>query len=72
MTKFQWFKGFLSTEDKVLPGNIGLKDQVKALKYIQENIHVFGGNPKSVTISGMSAGSASVHFMYLSPLTRGM
>lgn len=62
----------MSTEDTILPGNNGLKDQVMALRYIQENIHMFGGDPKSVTISGMSAGSASLHFMYLSPLSRGM
>lgn len=37
--------GFLSTEDANCPGNFGLKDQVMALKWIQQNIKQFGGNP---------------------------
>lgn len=59
--------GFLSTEDKVLPGNNGLKDQLKALQFIKENIRAFGGNPGSITLTGWSAGGASVHLMYLNP-----
>lgn len=63
--------GFLSLEDKVLPGNNGLKDQALALKWVKANIHYFGGNPNSITITGMSAGSASVHLHTLSPSTTG-
>ncbi|XP_045467364.1 venom carboxylesterase-6-like [Harmonia axyridis] len=64
--------GFLSTEDDVSPGNNGLKDQILALKWIKENIQFFGGNPNSITISGMSAGGASVHFHMLSLKSRGL
>ncbi|XP_017776969.1 PREDICTED: venom carboxylesterase-6-like [Nicrophorus vespilloides] len=64
--------GFLSTEDENLPGNIGMKDQVMALKWIKNNIKYFGGNPDSITITGLSAGGASVHFHLLSPLSRGL
>ncbi|XP_039294745.1 venom carboxylesterase-6 isoform X1 [Nilaparvata lugens] len=64
--------GFMSTGDKVLPGNLGLKDQVAALKWIRDNIRQFGGNPDSVTIEGISAGGVSVHYQYLSPLSRGL
>lgn len=64
--------GFLSTEDEVLPGNLGLKDQVAALKWIKENIQYFGGNPDSVTLTGVSAGGSSVQLHYLSPLSRGL
>lgn len=63
--------GFLSTQDGVVPGNNGLKDQILALKWVQQNIRSFGGNSNSVTIDGFSAGGSSVHFHYLSPLSRG-
>ena len=61
----------MSTEDEVVPGNMGMKDQVMALRWVKENIKSFGGNPDSVTISGLSAGGASVHYHYLSPLSKG-
>ncbi|XP_044261769.1 venom carboxylesterase-6-like [Tribolium madens] len=64
--------GFLSTEDEVVPGNNGMKDQIFALEFVKKYIRYFGGNPDSVTISGMSAGGASVHFHYLSPKSRGL
>ncbi|KAL6420042.1 hypothetical protein ACFW04_010998 [Cataglyphis niger] len=52
--------GFLSTGDSKAPGNLGLKDQVVALRWVQRNIVAFGGNPDSVTISGYSIGGFSV------------
>ncbi|XP_068913115.1 venom carboxylesterase-6-like [Tenebrio molitor] len=64
--------GFLSTEDNVVPGNNGLKDQILALHWIKQNAKYFGGNSDSITIAGMSAGGASVHFHYLSPKSRGL
>ncbi|KAJ8930542.1 hypothetical protein NQ314_016657 [Rhamnusium bicolor] len=66
--------GFLSLEDESLgvPGNAGLKDQALALKWIQQNIHNFGGDASNVTIFGESAGGASVHYLTLSPLTKGL
>lgn len=64
--------GFLSYEDEDLPGNLGLKDQVEALKWVQRNIAAFNGDPTRVTITGFSAGGASVHLHYMSPLTDGL
>lgn len=67
----RWRLGFLSTEDAVCPGNFGLKDQVAALRWVRDNIAAFGGNKGKVTISGESAGGASVHYHMISPLARG-
>nr|QIK02111.1 carboxylesterase 11 [Holotrichia parallela] len=66
--------GFLSLNDLKLgvPGNAGLKDQVLALKWVQKNIRNFGGDPENVTIFGESAGGASVHFLMLSPMSKGL
>ncbi|KAK9511419.1 hypothetical protein O3M35_000080 [Rhynocoris fuscipes] len=64
--------GFLSTEDNHIPGNNGLKDQNLALKWIKKNIAAFGGNPNSITLTGLSAGGASVHYHMLSPLSQGL
>ncbi|RXG54658.1 putative sodium-dependent multivitamin transporter, partial [Armadillidium vulgare] len=62
--------GFLSTEDEILPGNMGLKDQQLALKWVQQNIECFGGDPNLVTIFGGSSGGSSVHLQMLSPGSR--
>ncbi|XP_044128878.1 fatty acyl-CoA hydrolase precursor, medium chain-like [Bufo gargarizans] len=64
--------GFFSTGDEQLPGNYGLLDQVAALRWVQENIADFGGDPTSVTIFGESAGAISVSFLVLSPLAKGL
>lgn len=64
--------GFLSTEDDVIPGNFGLKDQVEALKWVQRNIEAFNGDAQRVMIVGNSAGGASVHLHYMSSLSDGL
>uniref|UniRef100_A0A3B4GAA5 Carboxylic ester hydrolase n=1 Tax=Pundamilia nyererei TaxID=303518 RepID=A0A3B4GAA5_9CICH len=64
--------GFLSTGDENISGNFGLLDQVEALKWIQQHIHNFGGDPGLVTIFGESAGGVSVSLLLLSPLSDGL
>ncbi|CAG9857130.1 unnamed protein product [Phyllotreta striolata] len=64
--------GFLSTEDTVIPGNYGLKDQQLGLRWVQENIRYFGGDPRRVTIFGESAGSASVAYQLLGKNSEGL
>ncbi|BES89328.1 esterase [Nesidiocoris tenuis] len=64
--------GFLSLEDDIVPGNNGLKDQNLALKWVNQHISAFGGDPNKITIVGMSAGAGSVHFHVLSPQSKGL
>ncbi|KAL7039248.1 hypothetical protein ACKWTF_009844 [Chironomus riparius] len=64
--------GFLATGTKDAYGNMGLKDQVLALKWVQKNIAHFGGNPDQVTISGLSAGSFSVTAQMGSVMSQGL
>ncbi|RVE50094.1 hypothetical protein evm_005300, partial [Chilo suppressalis] len=64
--------GFLSLENDEVPGNMGLKDQVMALKWVRDNIEAFGGDPARVTIFGESAGAASVHLHMLSKASEGL
>ncbi|XP_043268660.1 juvenile hormone esterase-like isoform X2 [Venturia canescens] len=64
--------GFLNLEDGEVSGNQGLKDQLLALEWVQKNIENFGGDRENVTIFGESAGGASVHYLTLSPLAKGL
>ncbi|KAH8322746.1 hypothetical protein KR059_004704 [Drosophila kikkawai] len=57
--------GFVSTGDRELPGNNGLKDQRLALQWIRHNIASFGGLPENIVVIGHSAGGASVHLQLL-------
>jgi para-nitrobenzyl esterase len=69
-----WFASpYLRTGDKLDDsGNYGALDIIKALKWVNENIANFGGNPGNVTIAGQSAGGINVHSMLVSPLAKGL
>lgn len=68
------FSGFLNFEDPSLPAtrNLGIKDQRLALKWVQQNIKFFGGDPNNVTIFGCSSGASSIHYHILSQESKGL
>ncbi|XP_070687085.1 carboxylesterase 3 isoform X2 [Pempheris klunzingeri] len=64
--------GFLSTGDEHAKGNWGFLDQLAALRWVQENIEAFGGDPQTVTVAGESAGGISASILTLSPQSKGL
>lgn len=62
--------GFINLGTQVYSGNMGLKDQQLAIKWVFDNIEHFSGDNKRITIFGESAGGSSVHFQVLSSESR--
>jgi para-nitrobenzyl esterase len=52
--------------------NAGILDQNLALKWVQENIAAFGGDPDRVLVHGQSAGGMSTRMHLTSPLAKGL
>jgi para-nitrobenzyl esterase len=53
-------------------GDFGLQDQQFAMKWVQQNISAFGGDPANITIMGSSAGASSVCDQIASRTARGL
>jgi para-nitrobenzyl esterase len=63
--------GALGGEPRIA-SNLGLRDQIAALRWVREHIAAFGGDPERVTIAGESAGSACVAALMTAPAARGL
>ncbi|MDJ0376613.1 carboxylesterase/lipase family protein [Cryobacterium sp. PH31-L1] len=61
-----------ATAEHPFESNLGLRDQVAALQWVQENIHAFGGDPDAVTLFGESAGGNAVTTLMTVPSAAGV
>lgn len=52
--------------------NVGLRDQLAALRWVRENAAAFGGDPGNVTVFGQSSGAMSIADLLGSPLLGGL
>jgi para-nitrobenzyl esterase len=63
-------EGFLAFPDGT--ANLGLQDQLAAMRWVQEEIDAFGGDPGRVTMAGQSAGAMSIGYVLGGPAGRGL
>jgi para-nitrobenzyl esterase len=63
-------EGFLPLEDA--PTNLGLRDMIAAMKWVRDNIRLFGGDPGNVTLFGESGGAFCIAALMASPLAKGL
>ena len=64
--------GFLATDDRASAGNMGLQDQIMALKWVRKHVAKFGGDPNKVTLFGEDSGAASATLLAVSPSAHGL
>jgi para-nitrobenzyl esterase len=62
----------ITQEAPEAPANFGHLDQQFAVRWVQENIAAFGGDPSKITIGGQSAGGGSVLAQLTSPQNEGL
>ena len=57
---------------KGVPSNLALRDMIFGLRWVQDNIAAFGGDPDNVTVYGQSAGGTQVTGLISSGATKGL
>ncbi len=62
--------GFLYVPGKT--ANVGILDQIEALRWVKQNIDHFGGDPGNITVFGESAGAHSITVLMSMPRARGL
>ena len=63
--------GYLG-DGETSPANLGLMDQIEALRWVQRNITAFGGDAPNVTVFGQSAGGDAAAHLMIAEGTRGL
>ncbi|GED99028.1 carboxylic ester hydrolase [Gordonia crocea] len=61
-----------SHEGRRFDDNLGLRDMVAGLQWVQRNIAAFGGDPDNVTVFGESAGGSAVAALLATPAAEGL
>jgi para-nitrobenzyl esterase len=61
-----------STLRRPIDSNLGLRDQIAALRWVRRNIRAFGGDPDRITVFGESAGANAVTTLMATPSARGL
>jgi para-nitrobenzyl esterase len=72
---FGWFSHPSIQDNQVgldKTSNFGTLDIIQALKWVNKNIELFGGDPNNITIFGESAGGHNVLSLMVSPQAKGL
>ncbi|KAI1305334.1 Acetylcholinesterase-1 [Halotydeus destructor] len=62
--------GFFNGNRTDAPGNVGMWDQVKVIKWLADNIEAFGGDPNGLTLAGVSSGASAALILAMSPVAK--
>ncbi|KAL5242815.1 hypothetical protein ACI65C_010225 [Semiaphis heraclei] len=64
--------GWLTSNLKNLPGNVGLFDMRAAIKWVKDYINYFNGDPERIVVSGQGSGASAATLLTMSDFTKGM
>mmetsp|Transcript_15658 Transcript_15658/g.36682 ORF Transcript_15658/g.36682 Transcript_15658/m.36682 type:complete len:616 (-) Transcript_15658:39-1886(-) len=67
-----WMAFHEDVMEKQSTGNWGILDIQSALRWVQREVHFFGGSPDHVAILGQSSGGGLVELQYVAPMSKGL